>query len=383
MKRSRTISDTRRDSAGSTPAATRRGEGMEILHNIASFLTLSDAASLYSFPNIDDGYEEAEEELSIDSWAIGEGYDPPSCGSALWDLRTPDTPGLVALSPGATPRLDYDRPENNNEIGEDDNDEVNSQEETEYMEMILREKRRRWAQQKLAAAVFAHPGSLRSFCLDAYQAAVGIRHKQEQSATPELDVPLPTQRRMATRRTRRRMIINAITDFVLHNLPVSVLIDVLEAVGEVSLDTTFASFRLTTKAMNAIVRGLVHVVTTVWECIINFNPFQLLETVVSFQFNAMEKTSEALATGIQSVATGMGSAMGSASNMALHRLNNANLSSNKSASTGSLLHDSGNRRPRTNGLGINKRLLKKLSSINDAARVVSYMESGDITGGLR
>eukprot|EP00977_Amphora_coffeiformis_P027233 scaffold34597_cov177-Amphora_coffeaeformis.AAC.1 len=379
MKRSRTSSDTRIDSAGNTPTAARRGESMEILHNIASFLTLSDAASLYSFPNSDGAYED-EEELSIDSWAIGEGYDAPSCGSALWDLRTPATPGLVALSPGATPRLEYDCPENN-EIADDE--ELNSQEETEYMNMILQEKRRRWAQQKLAAAVFAHPGSLRSFCLDAYQTAVEIRHRQEQSTTPELDVPQPVQRKMSARRTRRRMIINSIIDFVFHNLPVSVLIDVIEAVGEVSLDTTFASYRLTTKTMNAIVRALVHVVTTVWECIINFNPFQLLETVVSFQFNAMEKTSEALATGIQSVATGMGSAMGSASSMALHRLSNANLSANKSASTGSLLHDSGLRRPRTNGLGLNKKLLKKLSSINDAARVVSYMESGDITGGLR
>ena len=470
-------------SAGNTPhnnTNNNSGESTEIFRNIASFLTLSDAASLYSFPVLPDDYEDEhendenednhaivaalsreaaavaegaadhfDEDVSVDSWAIGEGYYndpqqyhhhhlhqqyqyqhldpiPDSHGSSsneqllLWDLKTPATPGLIALSPGATPAA---QPEQGYEDylphvryttqyrSHDDkaflfsldrhpyqrNNADEQEEGSEYLEMILQEKRRQWAQQKLAAAVFAHPGSLRSYCLDAYQTAVGIRHQQEQklllqkqqqqqqSATPELDVE-PIQRKMAasttkstTMRRRRRLIIHAILDFVLHNLPVSILIDVLEAVGETSFDTTFACYRLTVKSLNAIARGLVHIVTTIWECIVNFNPFQLLETVVSFQFNAMEKTSEALATGIQSVATGMGSA----SSMALHRLSTANLSANKTASSGSLLHDSGLLRQRSVGTTLNKKLLKKLSSINDAARVVSYMESEDITGGLR
>lgn len=188
------------------------------------------------------------------------------------------------------------------------------------------------------------------------------------------------------RRTRRR-IIHAMVDLLLHNLPVSILIDVLEGTGELSLSSVLASYQITVKSLNAIGRGIIHVVTKVWECIVNFNPFSLLETMVSFQFNAMEKTSEALATGIQSVATGMGSA----SSMALHRLSVANLSvnlsssANKPSSSGSQLGvESGLRRSRSNGTSIlNKRLLKKLSSINDAARVVSYMESGDPAGGLR
>ena len=385
MIRSRTMSDARGGSMGGTTATPPLpSENSEILRNIASFLTLSDAASLYSYPaHYEDDHDdeaaavEEEEDASINSWAVGEGYDPTSYGSALWDLKTPATPGLIALSPGATPRLGYQHSEDEEDMDED------GEEETEYMEMILQEKRRRWAQQKLAAGVFAHPGSLRSFCLDAYQTAVEIRHRQERAAhtTPELDVePIHGKRKLSSRRMRgRRFVINAIIDFVLHNLPVSILIDVIEGVCETSLDTTFASYRLTVKTLNGIVRGMIHIVTTIWECIVNFNPFQLLETVVSFQFNAMEKTSEVLATGFQSVATGMESA----SSMALHRLSNANLSANKSASTGSLLHDSSLRRSRSGGATLNKKLLKKLSSINDAARVVSYMESEDVTGGLR
>lgn len=356
---------------GGTPYHRGDAASFELLRNIASFLTLSDAASLYSFPVYDDEDDNMDEEFSVDSdsWAIGEEYEPAS--SALWDLTTPATPGLIALSPGATPRLEYDYPD-------DDDALVEGQEEREYMELILQEKRKRWAQAKLAQAVFSHPSSLRSYCLDAYQTAVEIRHRQEQSKTPELDVE-PIERKVSLRRSRRRLIINAILDFVLHNLPVSILIDILEAVGETSFDTSFACYRITVKSLNAIVRGIIQIISKIWDFITNFNPFQLLETVVSFQFNAMEKTSEALATGIQSVATGMGSA----SSMALHRLSTANLSANKPASTGSLLHESGLRRPRSAGATLNKKLLKKLSSINDAARVVRYMESEDITGGLR
>ena len=345
-----------------------------IIRNIASFLTLSDATSLYSFPVTIDPEEEEEQELvSVDSWAVGESYDPRS-----WEaVQTPATPGLIALSPGATPRLGGYHPEYPHSSGYEDDDDENLDAlsaETAYMERILQEKRRQWAQQKLAQAVFSHPSSLRSFCMDAYQTAVDIRKKQQQ--TPELTVE-PVRPQQQHHHHRRRLIINALVDFVLHNLPVSILIDVVEAVGETTLDTSFASYRLAGRTLNAILNGIGHLARTIWECIVNFNPFQLLETVVSFQFNAMERTSEALATGIQSVATGMGSA----SSMALHRLSTANLSVNKSASAGSVLHgDTGlvwNAEAK-----LNKKLLKKLSSINDAARVVSYMESEDITGGL-
>jgi hypothetical protein len=47
-----------------------------------------------------------------------------------------------------------------------------------------------------------------------------------------------------------------------------------------------------------------------------------------------------------------------------------------------MLHESGILRPRNAEAVLNKKLLKKLSSINDAGRVVSYMESEDATGGL-
>jgi len=153
---------------------------------------------------------------------------------------------------------------------------------------------------------------------------------------------------------------------------------VIEAVGETSLDTTFASFHLTASSINAVVSALGQLIVRVWDGITNLNPFQLLEAIISLQFNAMGKTSEVLASGIQSVATGVGSA----SSLALHRLSAANLSVNRTGSSSSLRGDGGLRRNRSREKVLNKKLLKKLSSINAAARVVSYTETGDDTGGL-
>ena len=71
-----------------------RGEGeAAILHSIASFLSFSDAASLVSLT------EEQEVGSPTDSWAVGIEL---GAGSS-WDIHTPLTPALVALSPGTTP----------------------------------------------------------------------------------------------------------------------------------------------------------------------------------------------------------------------------------------------------------------------------------------
>ena len=143
----------------------------------------------------------------------------------------------------------------------------------------------------------------------------------------------------------QRKLLRQIMDMVIHNLPLSLLIDLMEAVGETYLETIFAYFRLVQKSFNAIVSALGHVIASIWDAIINFNPFQLLEFIVSLQFNSMWRTSEVLVGGIQSVATGVGSAI----SLALHRLSAANLSVSMSAnrsmsSAASLLGDGSSRR---------------------------------------
>jgi hypothetical protein len=132
----------------------------------------------------------------------------------------------------------------------------------------------------------------------------------------------------------------------------------------------------------------------IWDGVTNFNPFALLEAIVSLQFNAMGRTSEVLASGIQSVATGVGSA----SSAALHKLSAVNLSSNQMTSSASLMNMSYRSvgvggsisRNNTGSTGVdgnqvetNKRFMRKLSKINKTAQVLEYREMNDDTGGLK
>jgi hypothetical protein len=371
-----------------------------LVRNIASFLTLSDAASLVSF------WSPAE------SWAVGVELDASGEGtdtaSSWWGLRmieTPLTPALVALSPGATPRVPND----------DDDEELRRMRRNnssslfaEDMEELLQERRRRWAQEKIVAAVFSHPRSLRSYCWEAYMAAKDIQMQKEEEwaalqdyrislqedgeAPPEMQVePLgyPTSSVGGTQQLRKRKrlastildwrshIVHEVVDWIFSNVPVSVLLDLLEATGFLVVDTTCASLHITITTLRHAVAALGHLVCTVWDTVTHCvtNPFQVLEAIISLQFNAMGKTSEVLVSGIQSVATGVESA----SNMALYRLSaTANMSSSVSSLTG------GHYGAPSDGKStvFNKRLLHKLSSINNAALVVDYRESEEDHCGL-
>ena len=290
------------------------------------------------------------------------------------------------------------------------------------MEELLQERRRRWAQEKIILAVFSHPQSLRSFCWDAYTAAKEIQQEklaqaaaaaQLLSATdrkdadqvpPETHVePLDggTTMAAAVPRTRKRpphkvvmdlrqMLIHEMIDWIFRSVPISVVLDVCDAAGMTVVDTTGASLKITVTTLQQTISALAHVVGTVWDTVTHCvtNPFQVLEAIISLQFNAMGKTSEVLASGIQSVATGVGSA----SNMALYRLSaTANMTSSSTASLAGHFHrmsqsatgqsniPSGDS---SKGGVFNQRLLQKLSAINNAALVVNYQESEDDTCGL-
>ncbi|KAI2491505.1 hypothetical protein MHU86_23064 [Fragilaria crotonensis] len=115
-----------------------------IVRHIASFLTLSDAASM--------GASSHNNLAQVGSWSSF--------------VKTPETPGLMALSP--------------DEHGMDD-DAVGYTFDDDLMHQRLQDRQRRYVTQKLAAAVFAHPQSLRQFCVKAHKAATDIQKSRELS----------------------------------------------------------------------------------------------------------------------------------------------------------------------------------------------------------
>jgi len=364
-----------------------------IVRNIASFLTISDAASFMSRSPSAEGMSRVDS-----SWAVGVDMDEPggydSEANTSWEqqLNAPQTPAFISVSPGEFEQQEhgnaaaYHLQEEEGDGNEDNYDDIE-------MEEILWERRRRLVQQRLAAAVYSHPGSVRSFCMQAYQSAKDIMrerqahhplHHQQPSDLETIEEPdigdMTMMQYPQKRRRKRKRLLAAVAEMILHNVPLSVLIDVLETTGEVSFDTTLASFMVAGKTLDALIHGVFRLLGSIWHGVVNLNPFQLLEAIVSFQFNAMGKTTEVLASGIQSVATGVGSA----SSLALHRLSAANLSVATRVTDASVRHGDSNGllRTRSTGTALNQKLLKKLSAMNDAARVVRYMESEDNTGGL-
>lgn len=355
-----------------------------IVRNIASFLTLSDVASLttnaptFSYPT----WDSLDVPTPADSWAVGveldhrdEIDDNELCS---WSIATPLTPALMALSPGATPVMEYDTDESRSEV----------------FQNVLQERRRRWAQDKLSHAIFAHPLPLRNYCWEAYEKAQEIRTTQAEKwqelqkhrVDPETFVE-PTGCIVELQHAPNRLkLLNDAIDLLFHNVPLSVLIDVVDAIGDTALDSTFATVKLSVAVLNHIVSALGRLVQGLWHGVTNFNPLQLLETIISLQFNAMGKTSEALVGGIQSVATGVGSA----SSLALHRLSAANLAGHTSVSNASLRTGGGEhtgglfsrKRAPKQATALNQKTLEKLSAINAAARLVDYTETSDDTGGL-
>lgn len=374
--------------ANSPTDAGHASAAAALVRNIASFLTLSDAVSLASFA------AEASTFTPADSWAVGVELEADQSWS-FSNVATPLTPALVALSPGATPRY--------SSVGYGDADASGaailrrnfvSFEDSDRMEELLAQRRRRWAQEKITNAVFSHPKSLRSFCWEAYIAAKDIRMQKELAAvyveddqSPETQVEPDSA---LTNRKRKRVgklsrlrtkIMHDLIDWIFHSVPISVLLDVFEAAGVTAFETAGASLSITIASLQNAVAALGSIVCAIWDTISHCvrNPFQVLEAIISLQFNAMGKTSEVLVSGIQSVATGVGSA----SSLALYRLSaTANMSSSANM-TGHVHRKSSGSIPGEGKSGVlNKRLLRKLSTINDAALVVDYREREDDTCGL-
>jgi hypothetical protein len=378
------------------------GAGDRIVRGIASFLSFSDAVSIGSASV---GY--LDESLNHNNdWAVGTSVEPSprwsarSASSSMAGLSrvasdtlmTPPTPALVAISPN--PEFDYDDRDGYGRLHHYDMDHEEEGDEYDFDdESFQQERRRQWAKQKLAAAVFSHPASLRSFCRDAFLAAKAVQNQlsldaantQQQGMHNRLNNSFQSflldespetliEPRRHNHVDDKIRFLMAILGNALDNVPLSVALDVLGGFREVTLDSSFATFRITSMTAHGIVNACIRVVVMVWDGITHFNPLDFAHMIITRPFNMMGKTTEVVVSGIQSVATGVGSA----SSIALHRL------SAKNPSTSSLLGSQGNlRRMRSSpGKAMSKRLLKKLSSLNSAASVISYTELDDSTGGL-
>lgn len=396
-----------------------------LVHHIASFLSLSEAAAATTTTTA----------TPADSWAVGVELETDHNDWSMSTVPTPLTPALVTLSPqeygfdhhhhhDTMMRMDgnntqtyhrddgisnneddpdYDTDEENYEplcrehflTGKDNDDD---EEAEERMQEVLQERRRKWAQEKITSAVFSHPRPLRSYCWEAFTAANDIRtaQRQEIHATtasvtddgfpPETHIENPGgPTRPTSKRKRRRQVDwgRLLLGLIFGNVPVSVLIDLLEAGGSTAIDAGGATFYITVCSIQQTASTLGFVACVVFDTTTHIvtNPFQLLEAVISLQFNAMGKTGEVIASGIQSVATGVGSA----SSSALYRLSaTVNMSSSASMGGHHVNRKSSGSLPgeiKKNGV-LNKRLLKKLATINDAALVVDYQEREDNACGL-
>lgn len=238
---------------------------------------------------------------------------------ASWSsfVTTPETPGLMALTPDEDANANFD--------GDDFSPYAFDE---ELMRKRLQDRQRRYVTQKLAAAVFSHPQSLRQFCVKAHKAATDIHKAKEQ---PPETLREPQQPNML------QFAINSL----LQNVPLSVLIHFLDAVRETIVDTTSAGAEITLDSIHALISALTHLVNRIWD------------TLTNLQFSS---ATEVFASGIQSVAEGVPSA--------LNRLSRDHYGMIDMSSVGG-------------DVAANRELIEKLSQINAAAHVISYRERED------
>jgi hypothetical protein len=268
-----------------------------IVRHIASFLSLADASSM--------------------AGGASEGLGPVASWSSF--LTTPETPGLMALSP-------------DERMGDDSQDSGYVDEEA--LNKRLQDRQRRFVKLRLATAVFSHPQSLRQFCSKAHKAAMSIQKAR---------IPPPETLREPTNPNIFEFTIKSI----LQNVPLSVLLQLLDSLRETLLDTSFAGVTITVDSINGLVNAVVHLLE------------RIRHAVTHFRFSS---ASEVLVSGIQSVTTGVGSA-------ALNRRSARDYHHNNTV----MLEHSG----LGGGIAANQALIDKLSTINAAAHVIAYRERED------
>ena len=295
-------------------------DGM-IVRQIASFLTLSDAASLASTIETASRPVRRQGSSSMGHSASAQTIGPVESWASFISAVTPETPGLMALSPDE--HEDYDNDDGvdgDNENGisgrnaghqQEQNDQQNAQgsHDNESVRQRLQDRQRKWVKQKLAAAVFAHPQSLRSYCLEAHRAATQIQETKLNQLRSEIDPETlrePEQHDLFRRlRDCPSILFDMLMDTLFRNVPLVLCVDVVGAAHETVLDTSFAGLTLGLRGLNGLVQAVLSFMQEIWHRITTFDPLAVVDAILSLEFNA---ASEALVSGIQSVATGVGSA---------------------------------------------------------------------------
>jgi len=274
------------------------------------------------------------------------------------EATIPLTPALIEITPN--PDYEFQSQQGGGDNETDEVDVTDEDDDTSY-----RYRRRSWANQKLAEVIFSHPKSLRTFCLEAYESA---REKQQQQQCSNENDNQNTEEQLSTTTgsDEETIYIPDYEGIIIHSIPLSIASDTCNVCIEMTLDFSFATVRITVMT----IQTSVHVVGSVWDGVTRFNPMSFAYMIITRPFNMMGKTTEVVVSGIQSVATGVGSA----SSIALNRL---------SAKNHSLSSQENLRRTRsTADKTLSQKLLKKLSSLNSAGRVIKYTEIGDNDGGL-
>mmetsp|Transcript_25626 Transcript_25626/g.55475 ORF Transcript_25626/g.55475 Transcript_25626/m.55475 type:complete len:1193 (+) Transcript_25626:51-3629(+) len=238
-------------------------------------------------------------------------------GSVSWaggDGLTPSAPGLVSLG-------EEDGEEEDDEEDEDVEEEESAEDVAvvespfdEHSMNVFRRQQRKILQQKLTAAVMSHPHSIRSYCLEAQKAAeemkqqrLKLREERMGFEPEDAEDALVAKKRQLEQRQRVR-ILRAVLNGILSNVPLSVMLDLAEAAFETSLDTTVAAFKVTAVTVDGTVSVLASAVSWSFDAVSTLNPFVVVGTIFALQRDAAYHATDALVTGIQSVATGVGSA---------------------------------------------------------------------------
>lgn len=324
-----------------------------IVRNIVSYLSLSDAAAIGS------AWEGSEQPIEA-TWVVT--GDTPPHGTAA---STTPTPALAPVSPNPQDETVYSTPppRSGTPFFSRDYSPPTKSSSEDWTETFDNPAQTPSLQENLASAVFAHPHSIRSYCVEAYTEASERKRNRQ--------LTLLAGKKVDGSQSDPMVLLGALLHHAMNNVPLSVALEVVDVIFDVAVDTGFAIFHITRKTIQRIVNAVIDFLRGVWDGVIHFNPLAFLQAIISRPFNAVGKTTEVFVTGIQSVATGVGSA----SSLALNRLS-------ATAGSSSALAQQGSLRTRLVSPTFNQKLIRKLSSMPAAASVVAYTEMADDTGGL-
>ena len=389
-------------------------DALSIVRKIASFLTLADASFVStgaSYSACSDSILAMSSDLSTPATTNAsaardgiEGFHASSWGDAV-------APGLIAISPNPT---SSDNPGTVEGMENKTEDAV----EPEFLHNESRRRRQRsWGQEMLVASIFSHPQPLSCYCLDAYMVARDIQSQQE---SPEsLVEPCHPVNSTTTMQLLQPLgcgdgkyiaLHSLIQHFFFHKVPLTILWDLIEGLRELGLDSSYSVLKVSAESVQRMMEAVLQTILQVWNGAgrLAHTPISLMQTIMSHPppFNAVVgKTTEVVVSGIQSVATGVGSA---SSFLNFHRVSSkAAYSSGVSTSVANSRNGTGGssgatslfRRSRSSAAElskkkqqqnftckstalVNQKLLRRLSSLNSAASVISYRELEDDTAGL-